>query len=352
MVVSYARDVLGQTGVGHFSPIGGYHPGRDLALVMDTARFKYNSHWVPVSLLWESMKKADISTGRSRGFFILRRLQPLDSSSSTSSDRPECGSLKKRVVSSASRIPRSIFQLDLSSDAWVRVVHHFCTVLPTALSTHPPSNVSDVIRLVVDLLPREVTLIRMSDHILMSPPSSSSSSVSSSLSSQPVVSSAETTGNESKERTKSLITCSSPLCQTTSVCQSTITSKEGEKEGGTKTITQHLEATTMFQLIKANWPPKGWSESESSDASLAVATLLLLAYPSKTYAGTLDLAVREELAELRNLDQFPPPLQAEILQIREQMFHLNHKCQVCNAEAVTFISGGCLSTSSVARPAL
>lgn len=29
------------TGDGHFSPVGGYHEGKDLVLILDTARFKY-----------------------------------------------------------------------------------------------------------------------------------------------------------------------------------------------------------------------------------------------------------------------------------------------------------------------
>lgn len=63
IVVSYSRQALGQTGSGHFSPIGGYHPGRDLVLIMDVARFKYPPHWVTVSLLFEAMKLIDKDTG-------------------------------------------------------------------------------------------------------------------------------------------------------------------------------------------------------------------------------------------------------------------------------------------------
>jgi glutathione gamma-glutamylcysteinyltransferase len=63
IALSYSRKVLGQTGDGHFSPVGGYHPGKDLALIMDTARFKYPPHWVPLSLLFEAMKMTDTSTG-------------------------------------------------------------------------------------------------------------------------------------------------------------------------------------------------------------------------------------------------------------------------------------------------
>lgn len=40
LVVSYSRSTLSQTGDGHFSPIGGYHRGRDEVLILDVARFK------------------------------------------------------------------------------------------------------------------------------------------------------------------------------------------------------------------------------------------------------------------------------------------------------------------------
>ncbi len=73
LAVAYSRKALGQTGDGHFSPIAGVHAGRDLALVLDVARFKYPPHWVPVPLLWEAMKPHDAATGRSRGWVMLRR---------------------------------------------------------------------------------------------------------------------------------------------------------------------------------------------------------------------------------------------------------------------------------------
>ena len=50
-------------GSGHFSPIGGYCPNRDLILIMDVARFKYPPHWVPLSTVFESMKTIDQATG-------------------------------------------------------------------------------------------------------------------------------------------------------------------------------------------------------------------------------------------------------------------------------------------------
>ncbi len=55
-IVSYNRGKVGQTGTGHFSPIGGYHPRKDMVLLMEVARFKYPPHWIPLSMLFEATK--------------------------------------------------------------------------------------------------------------------------------------------------------------------------------------------------------------------------------------------------------------------------------------------------------
>ena len=73
MIASYDRAALGQTGSGHFSPIGGYHRARDLVLVLDVARFKYPPHWVPAKHLWEAMRAQDPTTGQPRGWVELRK---------------------------------------------------------------------------------------------------------------------------------------------------------------------------------------------------------------------------------------------------------------------------------------
>lgn len=72
LVANYARTGLGQTGTGHFSPIAGWHSGRDLVLVLDVARFKYPPHWVPVATLHGAMTAVDPDTGRPRGWITLR----------------------------------------------------------------------------------------------------------------------------------------------------------------------------------------------------------------------------------------------------------------------------------------
>jgi glutathione gamma-glutamylcysteinyltransferase len=75
LVAGYSRKELGQTGSGHFSPVGGYHAGRDLVLVLDVARFKYPPHWVPLERLWQAMTAVDPATGRARGWIVLERGQ-------------------------------------------------------------------------------------------------------------------------------------------------------------------------------------------------------------------------------------------------------------------------------------
>ncbi|KDO60416.1 hypothetical protein CISIN_1g042029mg [Citrus sinensis] len=62
-----------QNGNGHYSPIGGYHAGRDMVLILDVARFKYPPHWMPLTLLWEAMDTIDESTGQHRGFMVISR---------------------------------------------------------------------------------------------------------------------------------------------------------------------------------------------------------------------------------------------------------------------------------------
>lgn len=71
LVTSYSRKTLSQSGDGHFSPIGGYHPQKDLILILDVARFKYPPHWVPLALFFEALKRIDTDSGKCRGYLLL-----------------------------------------------------------------------------------------------------------------------------------------------------------------------------------------------------------------------------------------------------------------------------------------
>ncbi|KAL9654356.1 hypothetical protein ABK040_010384 [Willaertia magna] len=84
VAVAYDRQFLEQTGSGHFSPVAAYNEKRDMVLVLDVARFKYPPYWIKTELLWKSLFPLDSSTGLSRGYFVLKKnnnLQSLDSSS-------------------------------------------------------------------------------------------------------------------------------------------------------------------------------------------------------------------------------------------------------------------------------
>ncbi|KAL4156298.1 hypothetical protein PRNP1_005329 [Phytophthora ramorum] len=72
VVLNYSRKVLGQTGDGHFSPIGGYHAERDMVLLMDVARFKYPPHWVKLSRVFDAMQRVDQSMDLPRGLVVLK----------------------------------------------------------------------------------------------------------------------------------------------------------------------------------------------------------------------------------------------------------------------------------------
>jgi glutathione gamma-glutamylcysteinyltransferase len=81
LIVSYSRKTFLQSGDGHYSPIGGYCPERDLVLIMDVARFKYPPHWVSLELLCESMQLIDTETGKPRGWMLLTPEEVDDSKS-------------------------------------------------------------------------------------------------------------------------------------------------------------------------------------------------------------------------------------------------------------------------------
>lgn len=73
VIVSFGRVSLGQTGIGHFSPVAAVHPKKDLVLVLDVARFKYPPYWVKIEDLYAAMKDVDPETGIPRGYSIIKK---------------------------------------------------------------------------------------------------------------------------------------------------------------------------------------------------------------------------------------------------------------------------------------
>jgi glutathione gamma-glutamylcysteinyltransferase len=140
LIASYSRTALGQTGGGHFSPIGGYHAASDVLLVLDVARFKYPPHWVPLPVMFEAMRADDPVTGRPRGWLTLR---------------------KRAVASAVSRF------LVCSDGSATRVVLQRALELQrTSLLARPPASLDDLLTLSAEALAAS----GISDAVRLRPP--------------------------------------------------------------------------------------------------------------------------------------------------------------------------------------
>ena len=73
LLVNYLRSSLGQQGGGHISPLAAYHASSDRVLLLDVARYRYPSVWVPLQALWHAMRTIDSDSGRSRGLVVVGR---------------------------------------------------------------------------------------------------------------------------------------------------------------------------------------------------------------------------------------------------------------------------------------
>lgn len=73
LLVNYFRPSLGQAGGGHISPLAAYNASTDRVLILDVARYRYPSVWVPLADLWQAIRATDSSSGRSRGVVVVRR---------------------------------------------------------------------------------------------------------------------------------------------------------------------------------------------------------------------------------------------------------------------------------------
>ncbi|KAL8139159.1 hypothetical protein V2J09_005160 [Rumex salicifolius] len=143
LISSYHRGVFKQTGAGHFSPIGGYHPGKDMALILDVARFKYPPHWVPLTLLWEAMDTD--ANGNRRGFMLISRNQ---------------------------REPALLYTLSCKHESWISMAKYLMDDLPLLLNSKAIKDVEGVLQVVCMSLPsnfREfikwVAEVRMSEDV-------------------------------------------------------------------------------------------------------------------------------------------------------------------------------------------
>lgn len=76
VIANYLRNYVGQSGSGHYSPIGAYNEKTDRVLILDVSRYRYTAAWVQLKDLYKSTKI--VSSGRiySRGIVLVSSNQP------------------------------------------------------------------------------------------------------------------------------------------------------------------------------------------------------------------------------------------------------------------------------------
>ncbi|KAI8096821.1 Phytochelatin synthase-domain-containing protein [Halteromyces radiatus] len=161
LVVSFSRKTLGQTGDGHFSPIGAYNPDSKMVLVLDTARYKYPSYWCPIDTLYESMNPVDKETGRPRGYFLIsydiehppvRLCNPTQQNNKTTSTG---------LQSSSSSIVPTLLN-------WSTIAQTFCKRIPENMWLEKPRSLEHAIQVVLRNVPPEFTRILASQSMASS----------------------------------------------------------------------------------------------------------------------------------------------------------------------------------------
>lgn len=129
LICSYDRRPLEQTGIGHFSPLGGFHRQRDMALILDVARFKYPPHWIPLSLLWKAINTIDESSGKARGFMVVYKYE---------------------------NPPSLLFTLSCKDEHWRAMSKYLIEEVPQLLRMREVTNVQQVLDAVFGSLPVDV----------------------------------------------------------------------------------------------------------------------------------------------------------------------------------------------------
>ena len=76
LIVNFGRAEFGQAGIaggGHISPVAAYNARADRFLILDVARYKFLPSWVTADRLYAAMNTRDSSSGKTRGYVIVRK---------------------------------------------------------------------------------------------------------------------------------------------------------------------------------------------------------------------------------------------------------------------------------------
>lgn len=337
MIVSYNRKHLKQTGTGHFSPIGGYHAGKDMVLILDVARFKYPPHWVPLSLLWEAMDTIDESTGHHRGFMLISRFE---------------------------RAPSILYTLSCRRSGWDTAAKYLTEEVPHLLSSNEIKGIQGILSVILTSAPKNLRdfinwvaeVRKLEDgNKVVNEEESKRLSIKEEVLKQvqetelykyvtkwiqlgSCCSSTTSIGGQgSLCEIASEVCCQGAqlLCSKVGACNGTSHSKHLEPESAESvTVVSGKVIVEDAQLGVAMLVPCcqrkcGDSCVRNQDASYGnhpstedVLTILLLALPSDTWCALKDEKLQKEFSVIVSLNNLPDLLQQEALHLRRQLHFL------------------------------
>ena len=76
ILINFCREVIGEVGCGHFSPLAAYNQSVDKFLMLDVARYKYPPVWISTKELYQSMSEGlDSLSNMNRGYLIISKYE-------------------------------------------------------------------------------------------------------------------------------------------------------------------------------------------------------------------------------------------------------------------------------------
>ncbi|KNA23610.1 hypothetical protein SOVF_023440 [Spinacia oleracea] len=340
MIVSYHRKYLKQTGTGHFSPIGGYHVGKDMVLILDVARFKYPPHWVPLTILWDAMNTVVEDTGLHRGFMLLSRLQ---------------------------RAPSMLYTLSCRHQGWDNTAKYLCKTIPQLLSSEEINNILDLLSVIFTPAPanlsvfinwvaevrkqdgskvvseeergriaikeevlkqvRETELFKHITRWILSGSSSIHKAILDGRDSLDKIAS-EVCCQGAQVLCGKVSSCNATCCETAELKSSNIDDVESVTIISGKVIVKNSECGVEM-LVPCCQRKAGCSCEYGSNTSnrehpsvVDALTVLILALPPDTWSNLKDARLRDNFCGIVSTNNLPDLLQQEILHLRKQLHFL------------------------------
>jgi len=72
IIINYNRQLVGQEGKGHISPVVAYNRSSDKVLILDTASYRYPFVWIDLTAIWKAMSEGiDSDSNMSRGYVVV-----------------------------------------------------------------------------------------------------------------------------------------------------------------------------------------------------------------------------------------------------------------------------------------